>query len=116
MDLVDQSRPMPDTRLVRKARWLYAEDERSGRESSLSRTAIAQLGDWDQALRPDTSPLGLVNGIRYNTYRDTLLRRCRDRRPLQWRGQSQGAGGVSERALACSAAQADATQSRAGAT
>lgn len=50
VELIDRGRPAEDRRLVQKARWLYADGDRSGREPGLAQTAVAQLDAWSEAL------------------------------------------------------------------
>jgi len=48
--LIKDAPPADDDAHVERARWLYADGERSGREPGLARTAVAQLGGWDEVL------------------------------------------------------------------
>jgi hypothetical protein len=50
IELVDRARPADDSALLQKARWLYADGERSGREPGLAHTAVARIGAFDEAL------------------------------------------------------------------
>jgi hypothetical protein len=48
--LDQQVRPAVDHGLSKRARWLYADGQRSGREPGLARSAVQTLGAWDECL------------------------------------------------------------------